>query len=346
MKSNNNTNTNLILFHHHSPLTSKSTSAAVAAANHHRLLFIFFLSFFTLLFSFSLFSSSSIHSTTTKTSHSLSSSPFSSSSLPPPVTAALLHYTSSTPPNTSMSFLELTTISTIINSHGPSCNLLVFGLTYESLLWRSINFQGRTVFVDESPYSVSKFEQSNPGVEAYDVVYSTKVSQATKLLGYYKTKNECRPVQNLLFSDCKLGINDLPNFVYEIDWDVILIDGPRGYAFDSPGRMAPIFTTAVLAKSKDLGKKKKMKKTKKKKTDVFVHEFGREIERVYSDEFLCEENLIEVVGDLGHYVVTAAEVEEEEREGFGNGFCRNSTKLSERVTAVSGGDEVGVVDDE
>ncbi|XP_010518178.1 PREDICTED: protein IRX15-LIKE-like [Camelina sativa] len=333
MKSNN-TNTNLILFHHHSPLTSKSASA-VAAANHHRLLFIFFLSFFTLLFSFSLFSSS-IHSTTT--SHSLSSSPFSS--VPPPVTAALLHYTSSSPPNTSMSFLELSTISNIIHSHGPSCNLLVFGLTHESLLWRSINFQGRTVFVDESPYSVSKFEQSNPGVEAYDVVYSTKVSQAGKLLGYYKTRPECRPVQNLLFSDCKLGINNLPNFVYEIDWDVILIDGPRGYASDSPGRMAPIFTTAVLAKSKDFGKKE-MKKTKK--TDVFVHEFGRKIERVYSDEFLCEENLSEVVGDLGHFVVAAAE--EEEREGFGNGFCWNSTKFSERVTAVSGGDEVGVDDE-
>ncbi|KAL1195970.1 Protein IRX15-LIKE [Cardamine amara subsp. amara] len=333
-----NTNTNLILFHHHTPLTSKSASA-VAAANHHRLLLIFFLSFFTLIFSFSLFSSS-IHSTTT--SHSLSSSS-SSSSLSPSVLTALLHYTSSSPPNTSMSFSELSTISTIIHSHGPTCNLLIFGLTHESLLWRSINFQGRTVFVDESPYSVSKFEQSNPGVEAYDVVYSTKVSQAEKLLGYYKTRpDECRPVQNLLFSDCKLGINDLPNFVYEIDWDVILIDGPRGYASDSPGRMAPIFTTAVLAKSKDFGKTKKTKT----KTDVFVHEFGRKIERVYSDEFLCEENLVEVVGDLGHFVVAA---EEGEIEKLSNGFCRNSTKLSEPFTPVSGGDEeeeVGGVDDD
>lgn len=139
-----------------------------------------------------------------------------------------------------------------------------------------------------------------------------------------------------MFSDCKLGINDLPNFVYEIDWDVILIDGPRGYASDSPGRMAPIFTSAVLAKSKDFG-------TKTKKTDVLVHEFGRKIERVYSEEFLCEENLIEVVGDLGHFVVAAAE----ERESYGDGFCRNSTRLSESFTAVSGGDEEKVgVDDE
>lgn len=114
---------------------------------------------------------------------------------------------------------------------------------------------------------------------------------------------------------------------------MILIDGPRGYAADSPGRMAPIFTSAVLAKSKDSGKKKT--------TDVFVHEFGRKLERVYSDEFLCEENLIEVVGDLGHFVVA-----KEERKNQGFGFCRNSTKLSEPFTPVSGGDEeVGADDD-
>ncbi|KAH0909126.1 hypothetical protein BRARA_I00977 [Brassica rapa] len=322
----NNKNTNLILFHHHN-----NTSSTAVTVNHHRLLllFIFTLSLFTLIFSFSLFSSS-LHSTTpTSNFLSSSSSPSSSSSLSPPILAALLHYTSSTPPNTSMSFSELSAISTVINSKAPTCNLLVFGLSHESLLWRSVNLRGRTVFVDENPYLVSRFEQSNPGAEAYDVVFPTKVSQAGKLLRYYKTRPECRPVQNLLFSDCKLAINDLPNFVYEIEWDVILIDGPRGYAGDSPGRMAPIFTSAVLAKSKDSGRKTKT-------TDVFVREFGRKLERVYSDEFLCEENLIEVVGEIGLFVVAA---EKGGKVKQGNGFCRNSTKLSEPFTPVSGGDE-------
>ncbi|CAN8270802.1 unnamed protein product [Cochlearia groenlandica] len=326
MKSKSNTN--LILFHHHHhhhSLTTKPPplSAANHHHHHHRLLYIFFISFFTLIFTFSLLSSSS-----TTSSHSLSSP--SSSSLSPPLLAALLHYTSTSQPNKSMSFSEISAVSSVIASHSSStCNLLVFGITHESLLWRSINFKGRTVFIDDNPYSVSRFEQSNLGSEAYDVVYTTKVSQASKLLSYYRTRHECRPVQNLLFSDCELGINDLPNFVYEIDWDVILIDGPRGYALDSPGRMAPIYTTAVLARSK--------KKTEKK-TDVFVHEFGREIERDYSEEFLCRENLVEVVGDLARFSVFAAEEEEEEI----NGFCRNSTKLSERLAAVSGGGDENV----
>lgn len=125
-------------------------------------------------------------------------------------------------------------------------------------------------------------------------------------------RNECRPVQNLLFSECKLGINDLPNHVYEVDWDVILVDGPRGDWPDAPGRVMPIFTSGVLARSKKGGNGK---------THVFVHDFGGEVQRVCGEEFLCRENLVEASETLGHYVVERME------EGSFQ-FCRSHPSSS------------------
>ncbi|KAF4373859.1 hypothetical protein F8388_007765 [Cannabis sativa] len=73
--------------------------------------------------------------------------------------------------------------------------------------------------------------------DSYDVQYTTKTSEIGDLIATARDqiKNECRPVQNLLFSDCKLGLNELPSHVYEIDWDVIIVGGPRGdWAGSSP----------------------------------------------------------------------------------------------------------------
>ncbi|XP_022155585.1 protein IRX15-LIKE-like [Momordica charantia] len=318
-------NAKLILLHPSIHKQGLSTPTAAAAAPR-RCLFSF-LTFFTLAFTLTLinstFSSSSSSSSAAARRTSSAASP-----LPIPISAALLHYaaadTNSTKPH--MTSGELSSIAAALAPCSPACNFLIFGLNHESLLWRALNHRGATVFLDENEFQVSKFEQSNPGSEAYDVQYTTKVSQMKELLVQAKSQadNECRPVQNLLFSECKLGINDLPNHIYQVPWDVILVDGPRGYSAASPGRMSAIFTAGVLARSKCTGNRKTKTKTK---THVFVHEMGREAERIYSDEFLCVENLVESVGSLGHFVVEAM-------QGNGAKFCKNSSSGSSISSSV------------
>ncbi|MED6132859.1 hypothetical protein PIB30_022772 [Stylosanthes scabra] len=302
MKSNN-TNTKLILLH----------PSSLHPSNHHRLLLLLSLTFFTLLFTFTLFTTRTFPSSTTTTPSISTSSP-----LPPSISKALLHYatTSNTTTATTMPMSPAETnaiASTLLHTPHPP-NFLIFGLTHESLLWSALNHGGaRTVFLDENEYIISKFEQDNPGIEAYDIQFTTKVSEHKKLLSHAKehSHKDCRPVQNLLFSECKLAINDLPNHIYEVPWDVILVDGPRGYFPGAPGRMAPIFTAAVLARSQ---------KPPGKKTHVFVHDLGREVEKVFSKEFLCGENMVERVDSLGHFVL-----ESEIGNGKSSAFCRNSS---------------------
>lgn len=213
-----------------------------------------------------------------------------------------------------MPYSDLKPISDVLRKCSSPCNFLIFGLTQETLLWKALNHNGRTVFIDENRYYAAYIEEKHPEIDAYDVQYTTKRSEMEELIASAKEQvgNECRPVQNLLFSECKLGLNDLPNHVYEVDWDVILVDGPRGDWPDAPGRMSPIFTAGVLARSKKGGNPK---------THVFVHDFCGKVEKVCGNEFLCKHNLVEATETLGHFVL------EKMDEGSVQ-YCKNHSSSS------------------
>ncbi|KAK7367565.1 hypothetical protein VNO80_09580 [Phaseolus coccineus] len=283
---NTTSNTKFILLH---PYIQKQGSS-------NRLWLLAFISFFTLAFLATLIYTRDTTSSTTTTTSSAPLSTFTNTPLPSSVINTLLHYASKSNDTYHMSHSDLKTISDVLRKCPSPCNFLVFGLTPETLLWKALNHNGRTVFIDENRYYAAYFEEKHPEIDAYDVQYTTKRSEMKELIASAKEQagNECRPVQNLLFSECKLGLNDLPNHVYEVDWDVILVDGPRGDWPDAPGRMSPIFTAGVLARSKKSGNPK---------THVFVHDFSGKVERVCGNEFLCKENLVETTHSLGHYML-------------------------------------------
>ncbi|KAK4260112.1 hypothetical protein QN277_003270 [Acacia crassicarpa] len=314
MKNTNNY-TKLILLH---PYIQKQGSS-------NRIWLLAFISFFTLAFLGTLIytreSSSSITNVSKTSIVSSSSSPSPVSGLPVNVINTLLHYASKSNDTYHMPHSDLKPISDVLRKCSSPCNLLVFGLTHETLLWKALNQNGRTVFIDENRYYAAYYEELYPEIDAYDVQYTTKRSEMKELLASTKEQvtKECKPVQNLLFSECKLGLNDLPNHVYELSWDVILVDGPRGDWPDAPGRMAAIFTAGVLARSKKGGNPK---------THVFVHDFGGEVEKLYGNEFLCKQNMVEESETLGHYVL-------ERMDENSVQYCKNQSSSSSSSSSMA-----------
>ncbi|ONI02952.1 hypothetical protein PRUPE_6G230900 [Prunus persica] len=315
----NISNTKLILLH---PYIQKQGTS-------NRLWLLAFMSIFTLAFLLTIIYTSGLYAYSSTTTTTISAATITTTTtastavpqLPTTVINTLLYYSAKSNDTFKMSYADIKPISDALRKCSTPCNFLIFGLTHETLLWKALNNNGRTVFIDENRYFAAYMEEKHPEIDAYDVQYTTKSKELKELVAVAKEqiRNECRPVQNLLFSECKLGINDLPNHVYEVDWDVILVDGPRGDWPDAPGRVMPIFTSGVLARSKKGGNGK---------THVFVHDFGGEVQRVCGEEFLCRENLVEASETLGHYVV-----ERMEESSFQ--FCRSRPSSNSSLSAAS-----------
>ncbi|KAI3702037.1 hypothetical protein L6452_27636 [Arctium lappa] len=207
--------------------------------------------------------------------------------IPPSIAQALVHYSTSTitPQQTSK---EISVSKKILDKKSP-CNFLVFGLGHDSLMWSSLNYGGRTVFLEEDEAWIEQIKKRFPTLESYHVTYDSKVNQADSLMEAGKGA-ECTSVGETRHSVCQLALKGLPSDVYETVWDLIMVDAPTGYYDEAPGRMSAIYTAGMMARNREEGE-----------TDVFVHDVNRVVEDKFSNAFLCEGYMKKQEGRLRHF---------------------------------------------
>lgn len=250
------------------------------------------------------------------------------SSSPPPITHRMsamnsCHYPSNTcgeilSPKVSETLKEYTNSSTVASltdkefhllvnliSLKAPCNMLIFGLGPQSLLLSLLNNGGTTIFLEDD---VKKIKATAPKFKAtniYKVEHKMAAMEAYELLRQARKDPSCTPhAGQLQASRCPLALTSLPKVVYDHKWDVMVIDGPSGDRLDAPGRMAVIYSAGILARAGNI-------------TDVMVHDIDRTIEKWYSWEYLCEENLISSKGKLWHFRIMA--------DSKSTSFCPNTT---------------------
>ncbi|XVE92120.1 hypothetical protein REPUB_Repub01dG0069800 [Reevesia pubescens] len=209
---------------------------------------------------------------------------------------AIIHYaTSHIVPQ--QRFGEISVTFDVLKKRYP-CNFLVFGLGYDSLMWTSLNPRGNTIFLEEDPKWVQTVLKDAPSLHAHAVKYRTQLKEADGLLSHYRSEPNCFPSKAYLRGNekCRLALTGFPDEFYDTEWDLIMIDAPRGYFAEAPGRMAAIFSAAVMARHrKGSGV-----------THVFLHDVDRKVEKVFAEEFLCRKYLVNSVGRLWHFEIPSA----------------------------------------
>ncbi|KMT07455.1 hypothetical protein BVRB_6g150740 [Beta vulgaris subsp. vulgaris] len=206
---------------------------------------------------------------------------------------AILHYaTSKVIPQQTLE--EVTESFNVLQSLSP-CNFLVYGLGYDSLMWAGLNPNGTTIFLEESPEWVNIVLKNAPFLDARTVLYRTQLRNSDQLLQTYKKNPDCQPSRAFLKGNlnCPLALENLPDDVYMKEWDVIMIDAPRGYSPEHPGRMAAIFSAAIMARDRK----------RPGNTHVFLHDVNREVEEKFANEFLCKKYRVGAVGRLWHFEI-------------------------------------------
>lgn len=174
-------------------------------------------------------------------------------------------------------------------SQRAPCNALVFGNAHQYSSIASLNAGGVTIFLEDDLDNTSTLKPAANNTQVHKIMYDTKASKAYQVLKDARGNPECLPNHASKCND--LLLSNLPQEVYDTMWDVVMVDGPSGDTPDSPGRMASIYTASILARRGN------------NTSHVVIHDVDRMIEKWFSWEFLCEENLVSSKGRFWHFQI-------------------------------------------
>lgn len=154
-------------------------------------------------------------------------------------------------PDIQMSPEQIEVVSSAILARGPKCNLLVFGLGNDSPLWAALNRNGYTLFLENIPEWIAKTKAVSPELNIAQISYDNVTVASSR-------KDPISIIQKA----------QVPQQLLDRTWDVIIVDGPMGYAPGLPGRAIPICWAKKLASAA---------------THIFIDDYDRELEAMYAD---------------------------------------------------------------
>ncbi|XP_019244606.1 PREDICTED: probable methyltransferase At1g27930 [Nicotiana attenuata] len=197
---------------------------------------------------------------------------------------------------------EIKFLYNLVSRKSP-CNILVFGLeTQYSAQISTINKGGVTVFLEDNPEKIKTINATDHSntTRIYKIEYQTVARDAYELLKHARrNQKNCYPQDLQMYSSkrCKFMslVTNIPKEVYELKWDLVIVDGPDGDKPESQGRMVAIYIASVLAR----------RSKKNNGTHVLVHDIDRMIEKWFSWEFLCDMNLVSSKGKFWDFNILA-----------------------------------------
>jgi uncharacterized protein (TIGR01627 family) len=112
------------------------------------------------------------------------------------------------------------------------CALLVFGVGFDSGFWMQVNGGGRTEFLEDDAAWAQRVRAHVPNISVHLVQYHTKMG-----------RDDERYVDPRTWHALDMA---LPWEVRATAWDVVIVDGPAGYAAGTPGRIQSLYAAATL----------------------------------------------------------------------------------------------------